>query len=74
MERFPEASIYNAMCHREWNTPVGEADACGGDALMRADAFAKVGGFADGQIAYEEPELCGRLRAAGRKSSASRRT
>ncbi len=67
MERFPEASIYNAMCHREWNTPVGQADACGGDSIMRVAAFKDVGGFLDEQIAHEEPELCGRLRKKGWK-------
>ncbi|WP_434618750.1 glycosyltransferase family 2 protein [Tabrizicola sp. M-4] len=66
-ERFPEASVYNRLCDEEWNTPVGEARACGGDALMRADAFAAVGGFNPGLIAGEEPELCVRLRAAGWK-------
>ncbi|WP_082992831.1 glycosyltransferase family 2 protein [Erythrobacter sp. QSSC1-22B] len=65
MERSPNASIYNAMCHREWNTPVGSADSFGGDFLIRSDAFAQVGGFSDEQVAHEEPELCGRLRAAG---------
>jgi GT2 family glycosyltransferase len=65
LERYPDASIYNEMCHREWNTPVGEASACGGDFIIRAAAFESVGGFADGQVAHEEPELCGRLRRAG---------
>lgn len=64
-ERFPQASIYNAMCDIEWNTPIGEARYCGGDALMRASAFGAVGGFRDDVIAGEEPELCVRLRAAG---------
>ncbi|MEH3123044.1 MAG: glycosyltransferase [Sphingomonas phyllosphaerae] len=64
-ERHPERSLYNAMCDREWNTPVGQADASGGDALVRVRAFAEVGGFADDQVAHEEPEMCGRLRAAG---------
>ncbi|MHA7852609.1 glycosyltransferase family 2 protein [Roseovarius sp.] len=64
-ERFPEASVYNRMCDAEWNTPVGRAKACGGDALMRAEAFEAVGGFNPGLIAGEEPELCVRLRAAG---------
>mgnify|MGYP000588414506 CR=1 FL=1 len=64
-ERYPDRSIYNALCDREWNTPVGEAEACGGDALMRAEAFMAVGGYTDTQIAHEEPELCGRLRRAG---------
>ena len=64
-ERYPERSIYNMLCDIEWDTPVGEARACGGDALMRADAFEKVGSYRDNLIAGEEPELCVRLRAAG---------
>lgn len=67
LERYPDASIYNAMCHREWDTPIGEADACGGDAMMRVSVFRAVGGFADAQVAHEEPEFCGRLRRAGWK-------
>jgi hypothetical protein len=55
------------MCDLEWDTPVGEAKACGGDALMRADAFAAVSGFRPDLIAGEEPELCVRLRARGWK-------
>ncbi|HEX8988534.1 MAG TPA: glycosyltransferase family A protein [Rhodocyclaceae bacterium] len=66
-ERYPERSIYNALCDIEWDTPVGEAKACGGDAMFRADAFAKIGGYRDSLIAGEEPELCVRLRAAGWK-------
>ena len=64
-ERFPQASVYNRLCDWEWDTPVGEARACGGDALMRARAFAEVGGFDPGLIAGEEPELCVRLRGRG---------
>jgi GT2 family glycosyltransferase len=64
-ERFPQATIYNRLCDREWNTPVGRAKACGGDALMRASAFEAVGGFDPTLIAGEEPELCVRLRARG---------
>jgi GT2 family glycosyltransferase len=64
-ERNPRASVYNRLCDLEWDTPVGSALACGGDALMRAAAFRAVGGFAPGLIAGEEPELCFRLRAAG---------
>lgn len=66
-ERFPQRSIYNLLCDLEWDTPIGEAQACGGDALMRADAFTAMGGFRSELIAGEEPELCVRLRAAGWK-------
>lgn len=64
-ERHPGASIYNAMCDAEWDTPVGPTSACGGDAMMRLAALREVGGYRDGLIAGEEPELCLRLRQAG---------
>jgi GT2 family glycosyltransferase len=64
-ERHPEASIYNRLCDFEWDTPIGDAEACGGDFLARVDAFVSVGGFDDGMIAGEEPELCYRLRRNG---------
>ncbi len=60
-ERFPDASVYNALADREWATPVGPARACGGDALMRYDAVMAVGGYRDDLIAGEEPDLCLRL-------------
>lgn len=66
-ERFPGHSVYNMLCDMEWDTPVGEAKSCGGDALMRADAFGHVGKYRYSLIAGEEPELCVRLRAAGWK-------
>ena len=66
-ERFPERSVYNRICDREWDQPIGEADQCGGDSLVRVAAFVEVGGFTDALIAGEEPELCNRLRAAGWK-------
>lgn len=61
-ERYPEQSIYNQLCDLEWDTPVGQAKACGGDAMMRVAAFQQVGGFNPTLIAGEEPELCVRLR------------
>jgi GT2 family glycosyltransferase len=64
-ERHPEASVYNRLCDREWTTPIGQAQACGGIAMMRRAAFEAAGGFRDDLIAGEEPELCVRLRAAG---------
>jgi len=64
-ERHPERSVYNMLCDIEWDTVTGETRACGGDALMRVDAFRNVDGFASDLIAGEEPELCVRLRAAG---------
>jgi len=66
-ERFPGKSIYNQLCNIEWDTPIGEAKACGGDALMRVNAFKQVDGYRDDLIAGEEPELCVRLRLSGWK-------
>ncbi len=64
-ERHPDATVYNRLCDIEWNTPVGETKAVGGDAMFRADALVRAGGYRDSLIAGEEPELCVRLRAAG---------
>jgi len=66
-ERYPESSVYNMLCDIEWDTPVGETKSCGGDALMRVDAFVQAGGYREDLIAGEEPELCLRLRTAGWK-------
>lgn len=66
-ERYPAASVYNQLCDLEWNTPVGEALACGGDALVRVKAFEEMGGFSPSIMAGEEPELCVRLRESGWK-------
>jgi len=64
-ERYPERSIYNMLCDIEWDTPVGEAKACGGIAMVRVTAFEDARGYREELIAGEEPELCVRLRAAG---------
>lgn len=64
-ERAPEATKYNLLCDLEWDTPIGLARSCGGDALFRLSAFNEVGGYNPSVIAGEEPELCVRLRHAG---------
>ncbi|ASC71573.1 hypothetical protein XM38_025250 [Halomicronema hongdechloris C2206] len=64
-ERFPEASPYNRLADMEWNTPVGEAKACGGDMLARVAAIKDVGGYTPTLICGEEPEMCIRLRQQG---------
>ena len=37
-ERFSDASLYNRMCDEEWNTRVGQADACG-DVLYQREVM-----------------------------------
>jgi GT2 family glycosyltransferase len=66
-ERYPDKSIYNKLADIEWDTPVGDARACGGDAMTRVEAFKQVGGYDPAVIAGEEPEMCVRLRARGWK-------
>jgi glycosyltransferase involved in cell wall biosynthesis len=61
-ERAPKASPYNQLCDHEWNTAVGIADTCGGDALFRIHPFLQAGGFSEELIAGEEPDLCHRIR------------
>jgi hypothetical protein len=64
-ERYPERSIYNWLSDRDWDGPVGEVRACGGDVMVCAAAFEAIGGYRNDLIAGEDPELCVRLRAAG---------
>ena len=64
-ERYPETSIYNAMCDREWNIDIGEVRACGGNALIKVEPLVQVHGFNSGLIAGEEPDLCLRMRLLG---------
>lgn len=64
-ERYPHASLFNRLMDMEWDTPVGEAAACGGDAMLRITAWQAVGGYDPSLICGEEPELCVRLRQQG---------
>lgn len=64
-ERFPERSIYNALCDDEWNVPIGEVFTCGGDVMCRIDAVSAIGGYDESMIAGEDPDMSTRLRAAG---------
>lgn len=66
-ERYPGASIYNELCDIEWDTPIGETKACGGDALFRLSALRAVEGYRKNLIAGEEPEMCYRMRQLGWK-------
>jgi len=64
-ERFPERSIYNALCDDEWNVPLGEASTCGGDVMCRIEAVSAIHGYDESMIAGEDPDMSTRLRAAG---------
>ncbi len=64
-ERNPDTSRYNQIIDVEWDTPIGVARSCGGDAMIRTDVLRAAGGFDPALIAGEEPELCFRIRRAG---------
>ena len=64
-ERSPDASIYNALADDEWNVPVGEVGACGGDVLLRRAAFEAAGRYPEEMIAGEDPDMSARMRGQG---------
>jgi len=64
-ERYPERSVYNWLCDKEWDRPAGEVRSCAGNVMMRVQALSLLGGYRENVIAAEEDELCVRLRAAG---------
>ena len=64
-ERYPERSIYNALCDDEWNSPPGDAAVCGGNALFRVSALRQVDFYNAAMIAGEDTELSMRLRKLG---------
>jgi hypothetical protein len=64
-ERYPERSIYNALCEVEWDSPIGESPGCGGDALFRVAALRQVDFYNPTMIAGEDTELSMRLRKKG---------
>jgi GT2 family glycosyltransferase len=61
-----DRSVYNAICDFEWHRPAGPILACGGDMMVRAQAFGELGGFNPQVIAAEDDEFCVRMRKSGR--------
>jgi GT2 family glycosyltransferase len=66
-ERDPGASPYNRMCALEWRQAPGDVEACGGNFMVRAPLFDRLGGFRCEVTAGEEDELCRRVRALGHR-------
>ena len=57
--------MYNRVLDLDWIYAPGLVEFCGGDALFKRNVLVESGGFDEGLIAGEEPELCRRLRALG---------
>jgi glycosyltransferase involved in cell wall biosynthesis len=67
-ERYPQKTVFNRVCHVEWNWPAaGEVKAFGGNVMLRSALFAAVGGYNNEIIAAEDDELGVRLRRVGGK-------
>jgi glycosyltransferase involved in cell wall biosynthesis len=64
-ERYPDASLYNAMCDDEWNVPVGKINTVSGNALFRLALLREAGGYDAHLIAGEEIDLCLRIARLG---------
>lgn len=64
-EIHPDASVYNAMFEADWHRPAGPIITCGGDMMVRTEAFRQIGGFNPNVIAAEDDEFCLRLGQAG---------
>ena len=66
-ERYRDQTVYNRLADLEWDMPIGEVKACGGDAMILMEAFRRVGGYDPSIIAAEDDELCLRIRGEGWK-------
>jgi glycosyltransferase involved in cell wall biosynthesis len=64
-ERYPDRSIYNAICDDSWNAPIGEIPIVGGVAMFRTAALREANFYNADMIAGEEPDLAARMRKSG---------
>jgi|TARA_R110002074_G_scaffold402194_1_gene604464 glycosyltransferase involved in cell wall biosynthesis len=67
LEKYRNESIYMRLCAMDWYHPEGFVDSCGGIATYRREIFEVQKGFNAGLVSGEEPELCSRIRNAGKK-------
>lgn len=66
-EIFPDATVYNSLFQADWRRPAGPIATCGGDMMVRSQAFLQIGGFNPAVIAAEDDDFCLRLGQAGWK-------
>jgi GT2 family glycosyltransferase len=64
-ERFPQRSVFNALCDEDWNVAIGETPIVGGNAMFRVSALRQANFFEPSMIAGEEPDLSIRMRKQG---------
>lgn len=64
-EKFPDRNIYHILAQIEWQYETGLCPYFGGGVLLERDILEKTGGFDEGLIAGEDPELSYRIRRKG---------
>lgn len=63
----PNASIFNWICGKEWNSKPGFCETFGGNVLIKREVLEKTSGYDTELTAGEDPELSRRIRKAGWK-------
>ena len=64
-ETNPARNVYHEMAEVEWHRPIGDIRSCGGDMMVRADAFVAIGRFDPRIICSEDEEFCLRMQDHG---------
>jgi cellulose synthase/poly-beta-1,6-N-acetylglucosamine synthase-like glycosyltransferase len=64
-EMHPDKSVFNWLTSLEWNGLPGEAEAFGGDVLIRREILEETGGYDEIMVGGEDPELSQRVRDKG---------
>lgn len=62
-EEEPGRNPFHGLLDIEWHGPAGEITACGGDMMVRAQAYREAGGFDPTLVSSEDEEFVLRLRA-----------
>ena len=64
-EKHPKRTVYNWIASLEWNGGAGQAEAFGGDVLIRREMLKRTGGYDEILVGGEDPELSQRVRRMG---------
>ncbi len=62
-EEDPGRNLFHGLLEQEWHGAPGEIAACGGDMMVRAEAYLAAGGFDASLVSSEDEEFVWRLRA-----------
>ena len=68
-ELYSSRNWFHFVADLEWTKPSNESNFFGGDVLLRRSVLEETGGYDEGLVAGEEPELSARIRRRGWKIS-----